>query len=577
MQVTVLEQIPEDPETVAAWNNLVFRMERPEVFFTHQWALAASRAFSDSLRPLIFLIYESGQLAGVASFATQTESRDAVFFLAASTADYCDVLSEPQNRRDVLTAVLEEMKSRKLSNLVLANVPSESYTLRSLAAIARAQRFHLHQRPGYDCGIISLRDLDQRQSVLNSVTRKEKERRGLKKLGQLGPTRVTHLSGDDLENGLPPIFAAHIARFLATNRLSPLLRPQRRLFLTELAKLLSSVGWLKVSQLEADGKPIAWNYGFRFSESWFWYLPTFQIAHEEATPGSCLLRLLTEEACADPSVTRLDLGLGEEAYKDRFSNAVQSTRYLQLSKSLSRHVGVEGRHWVASIVGGSPVIDKGLRGAREALRRVQRRTSESGPVALLKHGLTRVRRSVVSTEEVAFFEAPMMQIPESETATLVPLTWERLAEAAIDNAEDEKTLEYLVRSGQRLRRGGALAYCLQEPEARASHFLWVDRYDGFHLSEVECKLQSSDGGAVMIFDCWTPVAQRGQGSYATAIRLAAAALQKEDKRVWIFSATANEASVRGILKAGFVYRFSQVRSRTLFHSRLSQRERGLLS
>jgi len=63
VKVTVLEKIPEDPEIILAWNNLVFRMERPEVFFTHQWALAASRAFSDSLCPLTFLVHESGRLA----------------------------------------------------------------------------------------------------------------------------------------------------------------------------------------------------------------------------------------------------------------------------------------------------------------------------------------------------------------------------------------------------------------------------------------------------------------------------------------------------------------------------------
>lgn len=45
VKVTVLEEVPEDPEIAVGWNNLVFGMGRPEVFFTHQWALAASRSF----------------------------------------------------------------------------------------------------------------------------------------------------------------------------------------------------------------------------------------------------------------------------------------------------------------------------------------------------------------------------------------------------------------------------------------------------------------------------------------------------------------------------------------------------
>jgi CelD/BcsL family acetyltransferase involved in cellulose biosynthesis len=576
VKVTVLERIPEDPEIILAWNNLVFRMERPEVFFTHQWALAASRAFSDSLRPLTFLIYESGQLGGVAAMATNRESPDTAFFLAASTADYCDIVSEPETRGAMLAAVLAEMKKLRVRDLVLANVPSESHTLRAMTAVARSHRFHLHERPAYDCGIISLGDKEQRQAVLHSVMRKEREKRGLKKLSQLGPIHLVH-NTERLEMSLESIFAAQISRFLATNRLSPLIRPQRRFFFRELGRLLSSAGWLKVSQLEVDGRPVAWNFGFRFFDSWFWYLPTFQIQYGEASPGSCLLRLLTEEACADPSVERLDLGLGGETYKERFSNAICSTRYVQLSNSIPRHVANVGRHWLAAFSRRFPVMEKQLRTGRDWLRGLQSRIDKTGVLATATHALTRAKRSLVSEDEIAFFEAPQLKMSENESVALSPLGWENIASAAMNNADDEQTLRYLARCAQRLRQGRANGYFLHGQRARPSHFLWVDLYDGFHLSEINSRLESTDPSAVMIFDCWTPAAQRGHGDYATAIRLAAANLQKQQRQVWIFSAAKNEPSVRGILKAGFVYRFLLVRRRALCHTTLSRREGGNLS
>ena len=577
MQVTVQEKVPDDPEIVLAWNDLVFRMERPEVFFTQQWALAAGRAFSDSLCPLIFLVYESGRLAGVAALAINRESPNTAFFLTASTADYCDIVSAPETRPAVLAAVLEEANKRSVRDIVLANVPAESHTLRAMTAVAKAHRFYLHERHGSDCGVISLGDQERRQAVLQSVMRKEREKRGLKKLGQLGPIRVAHWSAEQLETGLESIFTAQISRFLATNRLSPLLRPERRCFLMELGRLLSSAGWLKVSQLEVNGQAVAWNYGFRFFDSWFWYLPAFKIEYEESSPGSCLLRLLTEEACADPSVMKLDLGLGDEAYKERFSNAICSTRYVQLSKSMTRHLANVGRHWLASSSRRLPAMDKQLRGGRDFFHGLQRRIVKTGVAATATHALTRAKRSVVSEEEVALFEAPPIKISENESTALSPLGWESIASAAMNNADDEQTLEYLMRSAQRLRQGRAAGYCLagqrlQGQAAQPSHFLWVDLYDGFHLSEIDSRLESSDPSAAMIFDCWTPAAQRGQGHYATAIRMAAAYLQKQQKQVWIFSAAKNESSLRGILKAGFVYRFSLVRSRTLWHTRLSSRE-----
>ncbi len=571
VKVTVLEKIPEDPEIILAWNQLVFRMERPEVFFTHQWALAASRAFSDSLRPLTFLVYESSRLDGVAAMATNRESPDRAFFLAASTADYCDIVSEPETRGAVLAAVLEEMNKLSVRDLVLANVPSESHTLRAITAVARSHRFHLHQRPAYDFGVISLGDQEQRHAVLQSVARKEREKRGLKKLGQVGPIRLAHWSAEQFETGMESIVSAQISRFLATNRLSPLIRPQRRFFLTELGRLLSSAGWLKVSQLEVNGRPVAWNYGFRFFDSWFWYLPAFQIEYEESSPGSCLLRLLTEEACADPSVKRLDLGLGDETYKERFSNAICSTRDVQLAKSMPRHLANVGRHWLAASAGRFPSMDRQLRNSRDRLRGLKIRIG-TGLVATATHALTRAKRSVVYEDEVALFEAPPMKTSENESATLSPLGWEHIAAAAMNNADDGQTLQYLARCAQRLRQGRATGYFLQRQGRPASHFLWVDLYDGFHLSEIDFRLETSDPGAVLIFDSWTPVAQQGHGDYAMAIRLAAARLQKQQKQAWVFSGASNELSVRWILRAGFVYRFSLVRSRLLWNTTVSRRE-----
>jgi hypothetical protein len=99
VRVTVLKEIPEDPDLSEAWNALVLAMENPEVFFTYQWALAASRGFQTRLSPLLFLMYDSDQLAGVVALAIDPNAPRAAFFLTSSTADYCDIVSTPANRK----------------------------------------------------------------------------------------------------------------------------------------------------------------------------------------------------------------------------------------------------------------------------------------------------------------------------------------------------------------------------------------------------------------------------------------------------------------------------------------------
>jgi len=132
VHVTVLKAIPEDPELCGAWNNLVFGMENPEVFFTHQWALAVTRGFMEKQSPLLFLMHDSGQLAGVAVLAVDAGAPRAASFLASSTADYCDIVSAPENRGAVLLALLRELQNLGFRDLIMASIPATSATLAHL-------------------------------------------------------------------------------------------------------------------------------------------------------------------------------------------------------------------------------------------------------------------------------------------------------------------------------------------------------------------------------------------------------------------------------------------------------------
>src|SRR5262249_44602312 len=133
--------------------------------------------------------------------------------------------------------------------------------------------------------------------------------------------------------------ATHVGRFLTTGRISNLCQPERRKFLQDLTFRLSSLGHLNLSQLTVGDRPIAWNYGFQFAGSWFWYQPTFDSNFERYSPGFCLLSRMISEAADNPAIQHIDLGLGAEGYKERFANAGRQTLHVTLTRSLRRHVG----------------------------------------------------------------------------------------------------------------------------------------------------------------------------------------------------------------------------------------------
>jgi CelD/BcsL family acetyltransferase involved in cellulose biosynthesis len=564
VHVTVLEKIPEDPDLSAAWNTLVLAMENPEVFFTYQWALAASRGFQELLSTRLFLVYDFEELAGVVALAIDPRAPRAAFFLTSSTADYCDIVSTPANRKAVILALLEEFKKLGLSDLVLANVPANSATLRELPGVAGSQRFYVTSRTAYNCGVVQLGGEGQRETLIRSLAGKSREKRALKRLSDLGSVKVIHLTEpEEIGPSLESIVSAQISRFLASNRISPLVGAERRAFLQQLSDLLSQSGWLKISQLEIDGHPVAWNYGFRFGGSWFWYLPTFEMEYAHVSPGSCLLRLLVEEGAKDSSLQWLDLGLGEESYKDRYANNMRETRYVRLSRGFPRHVLSAGRELISATVARFPQFGDKAREARAAYRATASRVRETGISATAGYSLRRVARAIASEDEVLLFESDSNLESQASTVQLIPLTREHLVEGSITNANDPATLRYLMRCASRLSQPGASGFVLHDETGRPVHFLWIDNYDGFRLAEIGQSIEPSSTNAAMIFDCWTPSSGRGRGYYAQAIRQAAVELRQAGRPAWIFSGATNRSSLRGVLKAGFHYRFSLVR-RTKF-------------
>jgi CelD/BcsL family acetyltransferase involved in cellulose biosynthesis len=190
-------------------------------------------------------------------------------------------------------------------------------------------------------------------------------------MGQESPVRLVHArTWEEAEPILDEFVQAHVSRFQATGRTSNLARPERRLFLEELTKFLSRPGWFVLTRMKSGDRVLAWNYGFQFAGTWFWYQPTFDTDLERYSPGFCLLTKLIEEAAASPSFNLVDLGLGAEEYKDRFANQTRKTLYVTLKTSMAKHVKEIVRYRTAEIIKTSPRLEAG---ARKVVARLQRR------------------------------------------------------------------------------------------------------------------------------------------------------------------------------------------------------------
>lgn len=360
-------EIPDDPALAARWNELVQKMECPEVFYTYEWSLAVSRAYHDSITPLLMLAYEQDSLVGVAALATDKPQLE-TFFLAGTTADYCDFVSCPELRQKLIACVLSDLAMLGLPTLVLANLPADSSSAAALARTVDRSRYKLFSQPASQCAQVLLRSPEQRESICRS-TRNKRERRYLRALGVKMPVVIDHLrSWDEIGPALPSFTRAHIDRFSAIGQVSNLDSPQRLRFISELGKLLSPHGWITLSRLRAGELPMAWQYAFHFARHCCFYQTTFDSAFAQYSPGFCLILKLIEEACDSSEIDFVDLGLGGEGYKKRLATATRKTLHITLARSSVTYLTVAARYHAAAAIKASPRLE-------QYVRRVLRRPS----------------------------------------------------------------------------------------------------------------------------------------------------------------------------------------------------------
>jgi CelD/BcsL family acetyltransferase involved in cellulose biosynthesis len=569
LRLVLLKEIPEDVNLRQQWNALVQRTDRPQVFYTYEWSLAVQRAYHATLHAVLFLAYDEQEtLCGVAALATGVDGSRASF-LCATTGDYCDFLSLPEHKPAFIAGVLAELRKQGIVDVTLTNLPADSDTVAVLRKASVQCGYRYFARTAYVCAQVSLAQLERRPGENKPVLpRKKMLRRFLNAMGSEEPVRLDHArSWESVEPVLPKFMQAHVARFLATGRISNMARPERRVFLEELAKLLSESGWLALTRMMSGKNAFAWNYGFAFQNTWFWYQPTFDSDMEKYSPGFCLLAKLIEEAAENPALSTVDLGLGAEDYKDRFANQTRETLYVTLKTSAVQHFREIVRYRTTEIFKTNPRLEAVARAIAGRVQQLKDSAGRVGIAATLQGLIRRVGEFFWSEAEVIFFEWPS-NLPDSGPAELEPLDLNQLALAATRYVDDQPTLAYLLRSASRLRDGNAEGFGLVDAKGALVHFAWVTAFDGFFLSELSAKVDAPSADSVMLFDCWTPVSERGQGFYAQTISRIAKRMLEKGKNPWIFSAATNRASIQGLEKAGFQKRYSLTRQRRLGWQRI---------
>jgi CelD/BcsL family acetyltransferase involved in cellulose biosynthesis len=185
-------------------------------------------------------------------------------------------------------------------------------------------------------------------------------------------------------------------QYRRTSRRDRFAEPAMRRFAHDLLEHRAADFRATLSVMTAGGTVVAAHFGLRSSSTLAWWFPVYDTAFRAYSPGMLLCLAITRALAADGG-TILDLGKGDEPYKERLSNNHIGLLSGYVSATTTAHVlrTVTGwpREQVTAMVQASPTMRSGARRVLARIGRWRTRHARLAPAALTPSDLA-VSRSV---------------------------------------------------------------------------------------------------------------------------------------------------------------------------------------
>ena len=214
----------------------------------------------------------------------------------------------------------------------LPNLPSESPTAKLLLAAARERRLGSVCQVTFERPFVALDGTWQTYLASRSPKLRYNLRSRQRRLAELGRTRFCHYSSPaEVGERLRSAVQIHARRWRG-QRTSTTFSSSRSAFrfYAEAANRMAGRGWLDLSTLELDGRPVAFCLGFVHDRAYYYYLPAFDPDFARYGPSAALLAHLIERAY-ELDLRELDLMLGDEPYKAQWATGHRTTCRLVLA------------------------------------------------------------------------------------------------------------------------------------------------------------------------------------------------------------------------------------------------------
>jgi hypothetical protein len=308
--VTTLEgfQALKDP-----WNELVGRMECPEIFYLWEWNFHYFRHYRENDRLLIVVVrHSSGRIAGIAPFCVRGVRRFGCLVRVVTTivteiGDYQNILIHADDHRgQIVSTVLDCLRGRssEWDVIDISQLCSRDPSTFHVVNVAQAHA-------DWSVRVQTLTPVAVRNLKAGRVVENKRQlrqvRNRLKTLLKLGLT--VHVGCRDISEHWPAFTSLHRHAW----RTSPLNTPHGRRFFDELTRSEGMRDKMELSLIEFQGRAVAMHFGFIDAHKVYFYMPAMDRAFRKERVGAALLSAIVDHY--SKTHDQFDFLRGMEDYK----------------------------------------------------------------------------------------------------------------------------------------------------------------------------------------------------------------------------------------------------------------------
>lgn len=333
------------------WDRLWKMTSRQDVYSSFFWTKAIWKTYGHRRSICTPVVWMGNRIVAILPLAVENKI---VRFLGSPHADVHEFLIEPGVSKDVVANALRTLEASTIPwrKCVFDNIPDESDTHAALDALQSPWSKRLLLSAVGVCPFLELQSIPQVTAM--QFCRKRHLRQLQNRLHRDGELVFRMIDDpEEVLRHLPAFFDQHISRWAQEGIVSKFTQQEPCAFAGALVEELGAAKMLRFAVLELDQRVIAYHFGMWANGRSYYYKPSFDLRLRNRSPGQVLLGFLIENSIRLGD-RFFDLGLGNEPYKQRFSNRISLVRTLEIERNTLRALVRRNLNRAKSMVRESP-------------------------------------------------------------------------------------------------------------------------------------------------------------------------------------------------------------------------------